>query len=196
MVGRACAVATHMPRPGPTDHRCPLQDGSKVQLMRRWQPDVWPDYARLPLPPAAEERQFAYQVAVAAAEAQAAEAAGEPPPGGDVSPWYETYDPAYWATQGFPPEPLRPAQAAAAAAAAAGQRMAAAAAQMAQQRLMQQQLRARGQSTAAAAEADEFDAGLLKEAAGERALVLNSGESARAFDRRGCDPAAEHNGSS
>ncbi|PRW44386.1 hypothetical protein C2E21_6840 [Chlorella sorokiniana] len=143
-----------------------IKDGSKVQLMRRWQPDVWPDYARLPLPPGAEEQQFGYQVAVAAAEAAAAEAAGEPPPAGDVSPWYETYDPAYWATQGFAPEPLRPAQAAAAAAAAAGQRMAAAAAQMAQQRLMQQQLRARGQSTAAAAEADEFDAGLLKEAAG------------------------------
>lgn len=153
--------------PAPLSPPRPPQDGSKMQLMRRWQPDVWPDYSRLPLPPGAEERQFSYQVAVAAAEAQAAEAAGEPPPGGDVSPWYETYDPAYWAAQGFPPEAPRPAQVAAAAAAAASQRMAAAAAQMAQQRLMQQQLRARGQSTAAAAEADEFDAGLFKEAAGE-----------------------------
>ena len=139
-----------------------------MQLTRRWQPDVWPDYSQLPLPPGAEARQFSYQVAVVAAEAQSAEAAGEPPPGGDVSPWYETYDPAYWTTQGFAPEPLRPAQAAAAAAAAASQRMAAAAAHLAQQRLMQAQLRARGQSTAAAAEADEFDAELFKEAAGER----------------------------
>lgn len=142
-----------------------------MQLTHKWQPDVWPDYSALPLPPGAERGQYAYRVAQAVVQPPSAPGMEAPD-----SPWHASYDAAFWAAQGFDPSTAhvparRDAAAAAAAAAAAGnsaalyeqQRMAA---QLTHQRLLLQQQRARGMSTAAAAEADEFDAGLFKEAAG------------------------------
>lgn len=140
-----------------------------MQLTHRWQPDSWPDYDHLPLPPGAERRQHAYHVAHAPGQPASLHGGMEEP----ASPWHSTYDAAFWAAQGYEPSaalpPPRRAPAAAAAGGAGGaaqyeqQRMAA---HLAQQRLVLQQQRARGLSTAAAAEADEFDAGLFKEAAG------------------------------
>lgn len=153
----ACWIEQRAPPPAARP-----QDGSKVTIVRRWQPAVWPDYSTLPLPPGTERRQFRGTKAAAEAHAQAAEAAGMPASAADGdSPWHATYDAAFWATRGYGPEHM---PAAVHAVALERQRMAAMTAHLAQQRALMQQQRARGLSTAA--EADEFDAGLFKEAAG------------------------------
>lgn len=162
-----------------------VQDGRKVHLTRvARQRDEWPDYdsPQLALPPAAARDQYSHQLAIAAAEEQTGGSAAAAPAvasssrGRGRSPWHLTY--AGIDAEDGAAQQLGAGSAAATVEqqrmAAAGAQLAAAAAQAQQMRMVRQQQAAWGQrqSTAAAAEADEFDAGLFKEAAGECNTVL------------------------
>lgn len=155
-----------------------VQDGSKLSVTHKWQPDAWPEYSRLP--PAAAAEQYAYKLTVGTAAAAAEQAIRGVPE--TASPWHDTL--ASW-TGGGPEGWLMQHQhqqlrqhrqlqqqqqqehlAAAQAAAMAEQQLAHRLQQQQQQRAREQQ-QARGQSTAAGAEPDEFDASLFMGAAGE-----------------------------
>ncbi|KAL4420162.1 hypothetical protein ABPG77_008298 [Micractinium sp. CCAP 211/92] len=141
-----------------------IKDGSKVTLTcKRLASDAWPDYSQLPLPPGAEIEQHG-----AIAAAGRAAATQEPPVAELSSPWHSTLNLGDWADNPWAVEQARAAAASVERqryeAAVAAQRAAALAhADRLQQQAAQQQ---RGQSTAAAAEADEFDMSLFKEATG------------------------------
>lgn len=141
-----------------------------MTLTRKWQVrDAWPDYSQLPLPIGAELEQHE------AIPAAGGAAAGQGPPAAEPSsPWHSTLNLGDWADDPWAIEQARLAAAAAERqryeAAVAAQRAAAMAhAQHAAQHAAQQQ---RVQSTAAAAEADDFDMSLFKEATGARLCWL------------------------
>jgi hypothetical protein len=130
-----------------------------VRLTHVWHPPCWPDYDALPLDPDAAQQQFPAKLATAAAARNGGADVGEP-----SSPWHQAYARRQaaaseaWAEEQQRKQGLGDGEVAAQAA-----RLAAA------QRAAQQALRGR-QSTAAAADVDEFDAGLFREVAGEPRL--------------------------
>ena len=153
-----------------------------MQLTHAWQPIAWPDYAALPLPPGARRDQYPFrqQQALEAAAAAAGPAAGQQQhhhhhhhhhqkqasgDDDDGSPWHLTYH--TWLAElqagsgGSGSGAIQAAHACMAVHLAAQQ-----------QAQAQAQQRGRGQSTAASAAADEFDAGLFKEAAGAPPQLL------------------------
>ena len=148
-----------------------------MQLTHAWQPNAWPDYAALPLPRGAQRDQYPFrqQQALEAASAAASPAAGQQHhqhqhhqkqasgDDDDGSPWHLTYhtwlDEVQAGSGGSGSGAIQAAHA----------RMAV---HLAAQQQAQAQQRGRGQSTAAASAADEFDAGLFKEAAGAPPQLL------------------------
>ena len=162
-----------------------VQEGSKVQLMHvARQRGEWPDYDSplLALPPDAARGQYTHHLAAAAAEELRAGGSAAAAPvvahsSRSRSPWHLSFA-GIDAEDGAAAQQLGAGSAAAAAEqqrrAAAGAQLAAAQVQAQQLRMLRQQQAAWGQqqSTAASAAADEFDAGVFKEAAGECNAVL------------------------